>query len=215
MRITSCSLEQFWTRKRINRSSPFSNIISFHSLLCTHLATETDTMSSNSVNQEYQVCPECDKSFKHLIPHLRNKHAWDVADIFDFKTKQSEKLPAYDEIVDESQFTARKVSEVELEVEAKARREVDKAVMMYALAEMNTAIRDMYRKIESSTANITMEAASAYARAGGDVIDGPRRDSTRRVREILEPSCEYLRECVTHEMCRISGELKRDITSIL
>ena len=173
-------------------------------------------MSSNTVNQEYHVCPECDKTFKHLIPHLRNKHAWDVADIFDFKTKQkeSEILPT-NEIVDESQFAARKVSEVELEVEANARREVDKAVMMYALAEMNTAIRDMYRKIESSMANITMEAASVYARAGGDVIDGPRRDSTRQVREILEPSFEYLRECVTHELCRISGELKRDITSIL
>ena len=66
--------------------------------------------------------------------------------------------------------------------------------MMYALAEMNTSIRDMYRKIESSMANTTMEAASVYARAGGDVIDGPRRDSTRQVRvniyvNVLRTSC--------------------------
>ena len=60
-----------------------------------------------------------------------------------------------------------------------------------------------------------MEAGKFYMRAGGYVIDGPRNDSTRRVRAILKPSSDYLRECVMHELCRISGELKNDITSIL
>ena len=44
-------------------------------------------MSSKMVNQEYHVCPECDKSFKHLIPHLKNKHAWQMEDILNFNRK--------------------------------------------------------------------------------------------------------------------------------
>ena len=87
--------------------------------------------------------------------------------------------------------------------------------MMHAFSEMNNAIRDMYEKMEASMQNITMESGKIYMRAGGDVIDGPRRDSTKRVRAILKPSSEYLCECVMHELCRISGELKSDITSIL
>ena len=60
-----------------------------------------------------------------------------------------------------------------------------------------------------------MEAGKVYLRAGGDAIGGLRHDSTKRVRAILKPSSDYLRECVMHELCRISGELKNDITSIL
>jgi len=176
------------------------------------------------VNQEYHVCPECNKSFKHLIPHLKNKHAWQVDDIFDFtrkvndsKTKDVEfhDVASGESEIDESRCAARKVSEFELEVESNARRAVDKTVMMHALAEINTAIRDMYETMEASMQNITMEAGKIYMRAGGDVIDGPRLDSAKRVRSILKPSSEYLRECVTHELCRISGELKSDITNIL
>ena len=137
------------------------------------------------------VCPECDKSFKHLIPHLKNKHAWQVEDIFDFnrkvygsKTKDAalHDVASGDDVLDESRFAARKVSAIELEVESNARREVDKTVMMHALSEMNNAIRDMYEKMEASMQNITMEAGKIYMRADGDVIDGPRRDSTKRVR---------------------------------
>ena len=183
-------------------------------------------MSSKIANQEYHQCPECDKSFKHLIPHLKNKHAWQVEDIFDFNRKVQDSKATESELrdvasgeemctEDESRYAARKVSEVELEVKANARRAVDKTVMMHALAEMNTAIHDMYEKIEANVKNITMEAGKVYMRAGGDVIDGPRNDSTKRVRAILKPSSDYLRECVMHELCRISGELKNDITSIL
>jgi len=183
-------------------------------------------MSSKIANQEYHQCPECDKSFKHLIPHLKNKHAWQVEDIFDFNRKVQGSTTTETELCDvasgeemrtedDSRYAARKVSEVELEVEANARRAVDKTVMMHALAEMNTAIHDMYEKIEANVKNITMEAGKVYMRAGGDNIYGPQNDSTRRVRAILKPSSDYLRECVMHELCRISGELKNYIASIL
>ena len=192
-------------------------------------------MSSKMVNQEYHVCPECDKSFKHLIPHLKNKHAWQVEDIFNFNRKvygSSEKETELhdvgnvegamdeddDDHDDESQYAVRKVSEVELQelqVEANARRAVDKTVMMHGLGEINSAIRNMYENIEESMQKIVTEASKIYMRTGGDVIDGPRLDSSKRVRAILKPSSEHLCECVMHELCHISSQLKSNITSIL
>ena len=83
-------------------------------------------------NQEHHLCPECDKSFKHLIPHLKNKHAWQVEDIFYFnrkvhgsKTNEAElaDVASGDDVMDESRFSARKVSEIELEMESNARRD--------------------------------------------------------------------------------------------
>ena len=119
---------------------------------------------------------------------------------------------------DESQYAARKVSEVEmqeLQVEANARRAVDKTVMMHGLGEINSAIRNMYENIEESMQQIVTEASKIYMRTGRDVIDGPRLDSSKRVRAILKPSCEHLRECAMHELCHISSQLKSNITSIL
>ena len=169
-------------------------------------------------NNKRHVCPECDKSFKHLIPHLKSMHAWNVEDIFDFKVKEKNSLAdmsidTASDSIDESLYAARKVSDVELEAEhanANARRAVDKLMVMNALSEMNSSIGAMYEKIEKRMKEILAEVATTFMRGGGDVVDGPRRDSMRRVRETLEPSCEYLRECTTYEMCRIADELKNN-----
>ena len=58
-----------------------------------------------------------------------------------------------------------------------------------------------------------MIAEKIVRRDGDDEIDGPRTDVTRRVREILQPSSQYLRECILHELCRISDKLKTDINN--
>lgn len=144
------------------------------------------------------VCPECNKPYKHLLTHLQNKHEWDVEDIFNYDPKAKE-------------LDARKNSEIELEVESTVARSVDKSVMMHALSDMNSAIRSMYDQIDESMTNTVIEAGKIYRRSGEDEIDGPRTDVTRVVREILQPSSERLRECIIHELCRISNELKVNV----
>ena len=154
------------------------------------------------------ICPECSKPYKHLITHLQNKHGWDVADIFNYDPKSKDNANA-------EKNEARKVSEAELEVESTVRRSVDKAVMMIALSGLNVAIHDVYGQIEACMKNTVMEARKIYRRAGDDEIDGPRTDITRRVREVLESSSQYLRECMLHELCRITNELRTNITEQL
>ena len=56
---------------------------------------------------------------------------------------------------------------------------------------------------------ISWEAANTLMRDGDDVVDGPRRGPMERVRGILAPSCEFLKEVVTLETCRLSDELKQ------
>ena len=137
---------------------------------------------------------------------MKNKHAWEVDDIFNFRKSK-------DEIG--QQDTARKVSETELEVESTVRRSVDRAVMMIALSDLNMAIRDVYEQLEASMKNTVTEARKIYRRVGDDEIDGPRTDVTRRVHELLQPSSQYLRECILYELCRIANELKVNITEQL
>lgn len=151
-----------------------------------------------------KCCPECDKPYKHLTTHLKNKHGWDVDDIFSVKSKNDNKE-------DEEQIVTHKVSEANLEVEAMVRRSVDKTVMMHALNDLNLALRDVYGQVEASMNDTVLSALKIYRREGDDEIDGPRTDVTKRVREILQPSCQYLRECFLHELCRISEGLKLEL----
>ena len=104
-------------------------------------------------NNKRHLCPECDKSFKHLIPHLKSKHAWNVEDIFDFNEKEKNSLTvmstdAASDAIEEARYSARKVSEVELE-EEQSRRAVDKLILMNALSEMSGTIGAIYEKIEN------------------------------------------------------------------
>ena len=183
-------------------------------------------IANDNNNISYDICPECDKPFKHLIAHLKNTHKWDVADIFDFRKEQKirnvkkdvasgKETNNDDDDDDELRYAARKVSEVELEVEATVRRAVDKALMMRALIDINATVGDVYTRIESEMRSIAAEAHQKYTRAGRDVIDGPRRDIMNHLHDILRPSCDHLRECAMHELCRIAGVLKYDITSLL
>ena len=152
------------------------------------------------------ICPECNKPYKHLITHLRNKHAWEVEDTFNYdaKSKNAE---------DGEKDAPRKVTDAELEMESTVRRSVDKIVMMHALNDLNMAIRDVYGQMEAGMKDTVMIALKICRRDGDDEIDGPRTDVTKRVRELLQPSSQYLRECILHELCRISNELKTDIIS--
>ena len=154
------------------------------------------------------ICPECNKPYKHLIAHLQNKHDWEVDDIFNYNSKSKNDA-------DGEEDAARKVTEAELEVESTVRRSVDKTVMMHALNHLNMAIRNVYDLIEASMKTIVMEAGKIYRRAGNDEINGPRTDVTRRVQGILQPSSQYLQECILHELCRISDGLKSNITDHL
>ena len=36
------------------------------------------------------ICPECNKPNKHLISHLKNKHEWEVEDIFNYNLKSKD-----------------------------------------------------------------------------------------------------------------------------
>ena len=103
----------------------------------------------------------------------------------------------------------------ELQVEANARRAVDKTVMMHGLGEINNAIRNMYENIEKIMQKIVTEASKIYMHTCRDVIDGPRLESSKRVRAILKPSSQHLHECVMHELCHFNGQLKSNITTIL
>ena len=95
-------------------------------------------------------------------------------------------------------------------MESTVRRSVDKTVMMHALTDLNIAIRDVYGQMEASMKDTVTIALKLCRRDGDDEIDGPRTDVTRRVREI-QPSSQYLRECILHELCRISDGLKAGI----
>ena len=150
------------------------------------------------------ICPECNKPYKNLITHLQNKHAWEVDDIFSYNSKSKNAAIREED-------AARKVTEAELEVESTVRRSVDKTVMMYALTDLNIAIRDVYCQMEASMKDTVTIALKLCRRDGDDEIDGPRTDVTRRVRDILQPSSQYLQECILHELCRISDGLKVDI----
>ena len=113
--------------------------------------------------------------------------------------------------MEETRYSARRVTEVELEGKngnRNARRAIDKLILMNALSEMNGTIGSMYEKIEKRMVEISSEVATSLMRSGYDTVDGPRRDSVRRVREILEPSSLHVRECVTYELCRIVQQLK-------
>ena len=103
---------------------------------------------------------------------------------------------------DESRYAARKGSEVELEVEGDVRRGVDKALMMRALSDMTIVVREVYKNIESEMQNIASEAHHKYMLDGRGVIDGPRRDILKKIRDVLVPSCEHQREFVMHEFFR-------------
>ena len=65
--------------------------------------------------------------------------------------------------------------------------------------------------MEASMKNTVMIALKIFRRDGDDEIEGSRTDVTRSVRELLRPSSQYLRECILHELCRISDGLKVDI----
>ena len=113
-------------------------------------------------------CPECNKPYKHIIAHLKNKHGWDVEDIFNYKPNDN---------IGGEEDAARKVSEAELEVESSVRRSVDKTVMMHALTDLNITIRDVYERLESSMKNIVVEKSI-------DVLVATRlmaRETMRRV----------------------------------
>ena len=155
----------------------------------------------------HHVCPVCNKSYKHLIAHLKNKHNWEVEDIFNFQNTKDDESDGKD--------VARKVSEKEVEAESTVGRLVDKAIMMNALLKLDGAISDVYTGIEVDMRNTAMEAGKIYRRLGRDEVDGPRTDITRRVREILQPSSQYLRECILHELSRIRDELKINIIEML
>ena len=155
----------------------------------------------------YHVCPVCNKSYKHLIAHLKNKHNWEVEDIFNFQKTNEHKNDEKD--------AARKISEAEVEVESTVRRFLDKAVMMVALSNLNAAISDVYTGVEMDMKHTTLEAGKIYRRTCREQVDGTRTDITRRVRETLQPSSQYLRECILHELSRIRDELKTNIIETL
>ena len=135
---------------------------------------------------------------------MQNKHAWEVDDIFSYNSKSKN-------VAIGEEDAARKVTETELEVESTVQRSVDKTVMMHALTDLNIAICDVYGQMEASMKDTVTIALKLSRRDGDDEIDGPRTDFTRRVREILQPSSQYLRERILHELCRISDGLKADI----
>ena len=111
-------------------------------------------MESIKVNNKNLVCPECNKTYKNVILHLKNKHAWDVVDIFDYKTKQKDStMPIASDVIDESQFGAHKISEIELEMDRNVRRAIDKEVMMHALSGMNGAIGAIFENAGDEDAN--------------------------------------------------------------
>ena len=65
--------------------------------------------------------------------------------------------------------------------------------------------------MEASMKDTVTIALKLCRRDGDDEIDGPRTDVTRCVWEILQPSSQYLRQCILHELCCISDGLKGDI----
>ena len=80
---------------------------------------------------------------------------------------------------------------------------------------LNAAISNVYTEIEMDMKHTAMEAGKIYRRTCREEVDGPRTDITRRVQETLQPSSQYLRECILHELSRIRDELKTNIIEML
>ena len=80
---------------------------------------------------------------------------WDVGDIFDFKktkltdVKKDRDAASGEETSmeeDESRYSARKLSEVELEVEGTVRRGVDRTLMLRGLTHINAVVGEVYKQ---------------------------------------------------------------------
>ena len=168
--------------------------------------------------QEHRKCPECGKSFKHLITHLINRHAWDVNN-FNRKMDGSETAMAQD---NETKIEAEKDPETALESDIKQKIEVliDELVWVQSLREMDNAISNMYEKIEACMKNIML---STYMIDDWEVVDEPKVDTLKRIRDkpkldtlkrirkILKPSSEHLHETVIHELSHIGDQLKLNL----
>ena len=167
-------------------------------------------------NNKRHICPDCGKSFKHLITHLKSKHAWKVEDVFDFKEKEKNSLTvmstdAASDAIEEAQYSARKISEFEVEEEQAnviARGAIDKLILINTLSEMKAVIGSVYRNVENKMSIISSNVATSVRHSGYDEVDGPTRDWTRCVRKTLEGSCEHVCAILTYEMFRLDGELK-------
>ena len=151
---------------------------------------------------EKQECPECGKSFKHLLSHLINRHAWDVND-FNRKMDGSETALSQD---NEKKFDGEKDPETDLESDVK--QKIDELVWVQSLREMDHAIRNMYEKIEACMENIML---STYMIADWEVVDESKLDTLKRIRKILKPSSEHLHETVIHELSHIGDQLKLNL----
>ena len=167
---------------------------------------------------EKQECPECGKSFKHLLSHLINRHAWDVND-FNRKMDGSETAMSQD---NEKKFDAEKDPETDLESEEEeeVKQKIDELVWVQSLGEMDHAIRNMYEKIEACMKNIML---SIYMIADWEIedeslFDTPKRirdkpkiDKIKRISKILKPSSEHLHETIIHELSHIGDQLKLNL----
>ena len=83
---------------------------------------------------------------------------------------------------------------------------------MRALTDLNVAIGDSYKKAEQDILTIASDVHRMRIRSGGrDVIDGPRVDVIKAVRDVLVPSCEKIREMTLHELRYASDVLKTEL----
>ena len=117
---------------------------------------------------------------------------------------------------DESRYGARKVSDVELEVSTRVRRGVDRALLMHALTDLNVAVGDAYKRIEFDILSVGSEARHMRMRTSDcDVIDGPRGDIAKQVRDVLLPYCEKAPELLMHELRFVSDVLKIELDGLM
>ena len=168
---------------------------------------EGDDEGDDQVKQSEQ-----EWSTRHLLNLLEHDQRKDVDAGDEEMRADDDEREEEGEKEEEWRYGARKVSNEELEVSATVRRGLDRALLMRALTDLNVAIGDSYKRAEQDILKIASDVHRMRIRSGGrDVIDGPRVDIIKQIRDVLVPSCEKIREFTLHELRYVSDVLNTEL----
>ena len=168
--------------------------------------------------REYKKCPECDKSVKYLVSHMKNKHKLRTADFKDkMKKLKVETQPIYplspdtvkmDQDGEEKHGTE---NDSDIGLESVIIQRFDQLAWIGALRMMDNAIRKTYESLEvNMLKQCLMEGEKISERYDPAVV---KYDvAMKRIRDTLKSSCDHLHREVICEMEKLEDQLKVDLS---
>ena len=162
--------------------------------------------------EEYKTCPECNKSVKHLAPHLKNKHKWrTVTNQKEFELL--ERLPDYPVSADPVKMDEDGVEKHNSDIilESSVMQRFDQLAWIRARRELDNAIRNTYESLEECfLKQCLFEGEKINLRYDSTVV---KYDvAIKRIRDTLKSSCDDLHSEVICEMEKLEDKLKVDLS---